>query len=168
MPPFTQQSGKVTPGHLAQWETTGVISDSGIPSSTQISPSTIFLLNASGSALKPGNAVYLSGSLAVSKAIANSYATAGVIGLASGASLSNTNVLLMSFGYLTLSTTALWDAVTGQSGGLTVGALYFLDPSTAGNITASFPTTPGQVNTLIGKALSSTKMFITLGDAVLL
>ncbi len=58
-------------------------------------------------------------------------------------------------------TTAEWDAVTGDSGGLSAGARYWVDQSTRGNITQSAPTT-GQHAVQVGVGLSATQMLLTL------
>ena len=47
-------------------------------------------------------------------------------------------------GPLTAST-AQWDAITGQVGGLTPNTRYYLDPTTAGKLTITAPITAGQV-----------------------
>lgn len=59
-------------------------------------------------------------------------------------------------------TTAQWDAVTGQSGGLTRGAVYYLSQSVIGGITTTRPSTPGTYTTRVGIALSPTVMALKM------
>lgn len=51
-----------------------------------------------------------------------------------------------------------WDAITGQSGGLTPFAYYFIDEGTAGNLA-----TAGLIK--IGQAFSSTELFLSIMPA---
>jgi len=46
--------------------------------------------------------------------------------------------------------------------------LYFLDPTTAGNLTTSAPTAEGEIVLKIGKALSTTVLEVTIGQTILL
>lgn len=70
-------------------------------------------------------------------------------------------VFVQSSGILTL-TTAQWDVVTGASGGLTRGSVYYLSLVTNGRITATRPSTTGQLVSRVGVALSPTAMLLTL------
>lgn len=115
-----------------------------------------------------GSPVYISGSGAFKRSLANSYATSGVIGLATAAITSSSSGYIATQGVLTL-TTGQWDAiVTGESGGLTAGSLYFVDPTTIGNLTSTVPTTVGQVIVCVGRALSSTTLLIEMQEPILL
>jgi hypothetical protein len=62
-------------------------------------------------------------------------------------------------GPLTL-TTAQWDLVTGQSGGLTPGATYYVADVDAGNITSTAPSAPGDYVTVVGYAMNATTMIV--------
>lgn len=57
-----------------------------------------------------------------------------------------------------VGTTAQWDAVAGTSGGLAAGTNYYLSAATAGRITSTPPSSPGQQLVLIGFAMSSTQL----------
>jgi len=121
---------------------------------------TFNLINHSAGTVAAGSPVYISIAGQFDPAKANSYSTSGVVALANSNIATTASGGVTSNGILTL-TTGQWDiVVTGGSGGLTAGSLYFLDPSTAGNLTTTAPTTPGQVNVLIGRAISSTIMLI--------
>lgn len=64
-------------------------------------------------------------------------------------------------------TQANWTAVIG-SASLTPGTVYYVDPSTAGDLTATKPTTSGEVVKKVGRALTATTMQVELGPSVLL
>lgn len=102
----------------------------------------------------------------VQKAKADAMTTAVVAGL-----VLDTTILaagtgsILSDGRIT-ATTAQWDAVTGQVGGLTAGARYFLSATTAGQLTTTPPSADGQVIAPIGIAKSTTEFEITIGTRV--
>lgn len=62
------------------------------------------------------------------------------------------------------ATTTEWDTVTGQSGGLTAGAQYFLSRTTAGNITTTAPPPGVGLRLIVGKAITSTRMAVELRE----
>jgi hypothetical protein len=129
---------------------------------------TITVSNGSGTTIPAGAAVYISSSNTVSLALANSFTTSGVIGLAvKTVAAGALEVITTTVGTLMLAT-SVWDQVTGQIGGLTPNGLYFLNPSTPGHITAVPTTAPGQCNVLIGRALSSTTMLVEIEPPILL
>lgn len=88
--------------------------------------------------------------------------TSNVIGLARSAN-EEAPVDVTYAGPFTL-TTAQWDAVTGQSGGLTPQAKYYLSPTTAGHLTTTKPTAGGNFAVYLGFALSSTTLMINIGE----
>ena len=108
-----------------------------------------------------GMAVYLDGSESVDKAQANADGTSDVHGLAAEGITAATTGSIVTEGPLTL-TTGEWDAIAGTTGGLTPSALYYLDPSTAGHITETAPTTAGQSVSEVGEAVSSTKLEVRI------
>lgn len=56
--------------------------------------------------------------------------------------------------------TAQWDAVTGQVGGLTSGATYYVSPTSVGNLTTTPPEIPGAFTTQVGVALNTTDLLL--------
>lgn len=60
------------------------------------------------------------------------------------------------------ATTTEWDAVTGQSGGLTKEANYFVSQIVDGRITPNGPVVPGQFQIIVGIALNSTTLLIQI------
>lgn len=61
------------------------------------------------------------------------------------------------------ATTAEWDAVTGDVGGLVPNKTYFLSSTQVGKITLVPPSNPGDYLCRIGVGHSSTSMYIDLG-----
>lgn len=115
-----------------------------------------------------GMPVYASGADAVKRAQANAKSTAKVAGLVYDNSIAAGASGNIAQSGVMVGTTTQWDAVAGTTGGLAFGTYYFLDPSTAGKITATPPTTTGQVNVLIGIALSTTELELELAPPILL
>lgn len=127
------------------------------------------LINDEATPVVIGAPVYSDAAGGFKKARANAAATVRVIGLV-GQTPSITNAVAGAVtieGMLT-ATTAEWDAVTGDVGGLTFNAKYFLDPATAGKLTKTAPSTVGQYVVYIGIALSTTDMKIEIADPILL
>ncbi|MGX7709288.1 hypothetical protein [Methylobacterium sp. Gmos1] len=115
-----------------------------------------------------GMAVYASAADVVKRAQANAKATAKVSGLVYDTSIAAAAIGNIAQSGVLVGTAAQWDAVAGTTGGLVFGTYYFLDPANAGRITAAPPTTAGQVNTLIGLALSTTELELQIGTPILL
>lgn len=110
-----------------------------------------------------GNAVYIDAASGFKLAKANALGTASVIGLVyDSAGIAASAAGLIAVAGIITATTGQWDAVTGQVGGLTAGSKYYLDPSTAGKLTVTAPTTVGQVVQAVGTALNTTDMEINV------
>lgn len=103
-----------------------------------------------GSIAKP-EAVYLFGAGQVKKARSDAAGTALAVGFVADASIATT-----------ASGNIQSDGVLDGFTGLTPGATYFLDPSTAGAITATVPTGSGHHVVKMGKALSATQLLIDI------
>jgi hypothetical protein len=126
--------------------------------------------NGNAGAIVAGTPVYVKSATTYDKAQANAAATSGVLGLQKEASVAaGGNGTIQTDGIVAL-TTAQWDAVAGTTGGLAFGTVYYLDPATVGKITATAPTTVGQYVVVVGRALSTTELDISLnpGTTVLL
>jgi len=115
------------------------------------------------SATAIGQVVYTSSANNVDLAQADAQPTVRVAGLAAEAVGSGNTGNMLADGVLTL-TTIQWDAVTGQTGGLTPGANYFLSEATAGQLTATAPTTGFVVR--VGHALSDTEFEIEVQQPI--
>lgn len=101
-----------------------------------------------------GDALYLNGSV-YTKAIATASNTSSVVGVVSR---------VQSVNIFEFSATG---KVTGLSG-LTVGADYFLSPTTAGLLTVTEPTTTGHVSQPVGIALSATELQVAIKRGVVI
>ncbi len=118
-----------------------------------------------------GMPVYASAADTVKRAQANAKSTGAVIGLVADASIAAAANGNMAENGVLVGLTAQWDAVvTGQSGGLTFNAIYFLDPANVGKLTTTVPSGNGTgvVNTKIGRAISSTELELDIRDPILL
>lgn len=124
------------------------------------------LVNGNGGAIVIGRAVYSSGDNTVNVANANNISTAKVVGVVTSvttAAGANANVAIAG---IVTATTGQWDVVTGQSGGLTSGATYYLSNVTAGAMTTTAPATG--ILAPVGIAISSTKMKLQIDRVVIL
>lgn len=98
----------------------------------------------------PGTPVYISGNDTFKKAKADSSTTTPVFGITDAAIGSAASGVVRTGGVITL-TTAQWDAICGTVGGLTFNVPYYLSSATAGQLTATPPSTAGSV-VQIGRA----------------
>jgi hypothetical protein len=115
-----------------------------------------------------GAPVYIDADDTVKEARANVSATVEVVGLVYPTSIAaSATGWIITDGVLDAAT-AEWDAVTGDVGGLTAGAVYYLDESTAGMLTTTAPTTTGNFVARVGKAISTTNLEITISQPILL
>lgn len=129
----------------------------------------IQLLNDEAAPVVIGTPVYSDANGGIKKAQANAVGTSKPVGLVGQApSIANGVAGAVTVDGIQSATTAQWDVVTGQTGGLTFNTTYFLDPSTAGKLTIVAPTTVGQLVVQIGQALSTTDLKINIQQSVLL
>jgi hypothetical protein len=135
----------------------------GAAGSIKDGPETVTLQNSEVVTVAPGTPVYSSGANAFLRANGNAGNTSGVIGLASAGIAAAANGGIATGNVLTL-TTAQWDAITGQTGGLTQSINYFLNTTTIGLLTSTVPTTGYLI--VVGQALSATTMLINIGTKV--
>ena len=124
----------------------------------------VSMANGEAGAIVIGTPTYISAANTVKKAQANASGTTDVLGLVRDTSVAAAaQASIQTDGQLTATTTQ-WDAVTGGTGGLTAGAVYYLSATTAGQLTTTAPTTAGQFVIRIGKAISTTIMDIQIGQ----
>lgn len=113
--------------------------------------------NDNAGTLVVGTAVYMKSDGDIDKADATGVvAVATAVGVVVGGSILTTADGTVQVEGVVELTTAQWDAVTGGSGGLTPGAIYYVG-TTAGQITATAPSTMGQFVKPILHALSATQ-----------
>ena len=162
-PTFDLASGVVTPGtyNSVTVDTFGrVTAGTTNPTSGSVIPAT----NGEASAIAIGKAVYISSGDTVKLANANAAGTKNVVGLVFDTSINSGASGSVAISGSISATTTQWDAVTGQSGGLTAGAKYYLSNSTAGGLTTTAPTTGYAAP--VGVALSTTKFVLNIGPTV--
>lgn len=154
-----------------------VLGDDGLPQVLQSgdtvsvpvnAPSLRSVINGESVGIPFGTPVYAFSGTQVKRGQANAKATAKVVGLVYDASVASGASGSVAQGGILTGTTAQWDAVAGTTGGLVFGTYYFLDPATPGKITATPPTTAGQVNVCIGSALSATELEVDIELPILL
>lgn len=104
----------------------------------------------------------------VDLAQADAGATVEVLGLVRDSSIAAAASGAIQTDGVLSATTGQWDTVTGETGGLTAGAVYYLDPSTPGNLTQTAPSTVGQFVVRVGRAISTTEMEISVSQPILL
>lgn len=117
------------------------------------------ITSSAGSSTTKGAAVYIHTDGTFKKAQANSTTTADAFGLAVTTIANSAAGMIRRFGPMTMLTTD-WDAITGDSGGLTAGSKYWVSDATAGNLTKTNPAATGKQEKLMGLALSTTTLFI--------
>ena len=127
------------------------------------------LTNAEASAVVIGAPVYVFGADQFKKAQANASAPSKAWGMVyDSPNIANGASGQVATDGIVTATTTQWDAVTGQTGGLTPGSDYFLDAATSGKMTTTPPTTIGQYVVKLGKALSTTKFDLSVDSPILL
>lgn len=130
--------------------------------SPQAGGDVIVLTNNNAGAIVIGTPVYAVANDAVDKAQANAGATKDVIGLSTSVSLANAASGPIQINGVFVATTAQWDVVMGTTGGLTKGTKYWLSTTTAGQGSATAPSTSGQYVVLLGIAISTTELLLGL------
>lgn len=119
--------------------------------------------NNTGGALVIGTPVVASGGNAV-PAQADAASTIRVAGLVQDITVADGDPADILTDGILVATTTQWDAVTGQTGGLTEGADYFLDAASPGQLTTTPPTTGYIVR--VGHALSDTEFEIEVQQPI--
>lgn len=128
----------------------------------------VALTNGSGSAQVIGTPVYISAANEFQPARANAAASAKVFALIRDVSVAAAAQGVVQTDGILTATTAQWDAITGQTGGLTPGSEYYLDAATAGRLTTVAPSTGGEYVLRVGTAISATDFEISQSLRVLL
>ena len=133
-----------------------------------IGPETEDLTNNNAGTAVIGMPVYSDAADGFDLAQADAAGTYLVIGLVYDATILTSATGAVQVDGVLTATTGQWDAVTGDVGGLTAGARYYLDPSTPGNLTTTPTTTTTEYVVPVGRALSTTDFKIEIETAVLL
>jgi len=121
-------------------------------------------VNNTGGTLNIATPVYVTGGNA-NPAQADTISTSRVSGFTTE-TVADTDPVDVQTDGLLIATTGEWDAVTGQTGGLTEGTTYYLSEATAGQMTVNAPTVDGDIVVPLGQALSSTEFEIEIGAPI--
>jgi hypothetical protein len=121
--------------------------------------------NNTGNTVNIATPVYVSGTVNAVMAQADTQNTVRVAGLAESTTNNGDPMEVFSDGVF-VATTGEWDAVTGDSGGLTPGSDYWLSAATAGKLTTTAPDATGNFVQRVGHALSATELEIEVGQPI--
>ena len=108
-------------------------------------------------AISAGEVVYAPSAGNLDLAIASGLSTSQVVGLAKENASIGDMVVIQTTG-----------VIENTSWALTTNTIYYLDPSTAGGITDTAPTTTGQTVVPIGIAVSATELKLLIPPPILL
>ncbi len=128
----------------------------------------VTLQNDNAGAVVIGAPVYSVSAGSIDLAQADAIGTSEVVGLMVDTTTANgVSGQVQTDGVLTAST-AQWDAITAESGGLVANTIYWLDPDTAGLLTITATSTVTELVVRVGKGLSTTQMEISIQPPILL
>jgi len=129
----------------------------------------VTIASASGVTMNAGDVVYINSSGALNLANASATASKYPIGFVRGEDDGTTsnisggsNIEVQTDGSFVLSD---WTNVLGATT-LSPGTKYYLSSATAGNITATAPTSSNHFIVPIGRAISTTAMYIEIGEPI--
>lgn len=126
------------------------------------------LTNDNAGTINIGQPVYVKSNGHVDLAEANASGTCTVFGLVQDTTIATAVAGNVQTDGIFTATTTQWDAAAGTTGGLTPGTIYYLDPATAGKLTATAPSTAGQYVVQVGIAESATTMKLWIRSPILL
>jgi hypothetical protein len=139
---------------------------------SQVEIETVTLANGEANALVICTVVYSDADDSAKRAIATAVATSEVVGFATAATVAAGQPATVQTSGAIAATTGQWDAMAAaadsQSGGLTVGTVYYLDETTAGKYTKTGTDTVGSALVRLGIAISTTEMLIGINEPILL
>jgi hypothetical protein len=146
-----------------------VLGDDGLPQNLQPGDyigeiEMIVMASGEVGAVPIGTPVYLSASNQIKKAKADAAGTVPAVAIVTDTSIAEGTSGNIQMSGTLKATTAQWDAVTGQVGGLTPGGRYFLSAATAGMITTAVPATGYAQH--IGLALSTTDLLLMISEPI--
>jgi hypothetical protein len=121
--------------------------------------------NNTGNTINIATPVYVSGTVNAIMAQADAQSTVRVAGLAEATTTDGDPLEVVSDGVF-VATTGEWDAVTGDSGGLTPGSDYWLSAAAPGTLTTTAPDSTGSFVQRVGHALSATELEIEVGQPI--
>ena len=126
----------------------------------------VSMTNNNASPIVIGSPVYCDAAGGVDLAQADASGTVEVLGLVADVSIGAAASGSIQTDGILSATTTQWDAVAGTTGGLTAGAIYYLDESTAGLMTEAAPSSVSEFVIRVGKAISTIEMEISISQPV--
>lgn len=166
----TDESGaavitKIIPGFGVEIDSTGVDPGTGDVTVRAVN-NIIMAANGEPVSLVIGTPVYISGENTARKGKADALETVDIVGLVKDVSVDVNAAGEIQVDSVLVATTGQWDVVTGQDGGMTPYACYYLDPVNSGRITTVVPGMEGQYGVKIGRALSPTHLLIAIKQPI--
>jgi hypothetical protein len=122
--------------------------------------------NDNAGAITIGQPVYATSGTNVDLAQADAQGTVRIKGLVADVSIAAAASGDIIVDGILEATTGQWDAVTGDTGGLTPGSNYFLAAGSAGGLTTTAPSGAGEFVVRVGHALSSTEFEIEIQQPI--
>lgn len=126
----------------------------------------VSMTNNNASPIVIGSPVYCESASKVDLAKADATGTKDTFGLVKDVSIAASASGNIQTDGILVATTTQWDAVAGTTGGLVAGTVYYLDAATAGQLTATAPTTGGHFVVRVGLALSTTELEISFSQPI--
>ncbi len=127
-----------------------------------VTANNLLLTNDEAGPIVIGTPVYSDANAGCKKAKSNAAVTSDCQGLVRDTTIASTTAGNVCSGGPMVATTAQWDVITGDVGGLVFGARYYVDPATAGKLTRVAPTTATQFVAEVGMATSTTQMVVRI------
>lgn len=150
----------ITDGQLEQLQS-GDTLDATVTDSNEIN-----LTNNNASSINIGQPVYAESDGNVDLAQADAQGTVEVVGLVADETIGASETGQVITDGVLEATTAQWDDVTGDSGGLTAGDVYYLSAAEEGLLTTTAPSSTGNFVKKVGVALSDTQMQLAISQTV--
>lgn len=135
---------------------------------TSLPKYTFLVTNNQGSTINKCQAVYIDATDSVKLASSNNSVLQQFAGFVYDDTSGNGNTVNIQYASTLTANTAQWDAVSGGTGGLTPGSVYYLSGSTAGSISTTPPAGTGKYVLPVGVSLNTTTMGIYNTRSVLL
>jgi hypothetical protein len=124
----------------------------------------VSMSNGEASSITICQAVYVSDANEVGLGKADAAGTAKLLGLVQATSIEAAASGSIQTDGILSATTGQWDAVTGETGGLTANSTYYLSAATGGDLTSTPPSTGYVVR--VGLAISTTEMDISIENPI--
>jgi hypothetical protein len=143
----------------------GIPGPRGDPGAPGAASPVFYKRNEGATTIPVGTAVYAATNAGVLPAQAHVEATSKVIGIATLDIAAGASDAFKGEGVVS-ATAAEWEIATGQVGGLAINQTYFLSADTPGRITNTPPSNSGEYVCPIGRAISSTELYVDIENRI--